>query len=248
MMAWCSGSNIQTIWFKAQRNFFDRYDMGYQGDGQRIKGRYVHTHSVKNAYPADAAHLAHDNVCKHASLRVCHLIYGTLKDASEIEWTFDADESIPFPSEAQNALGACDGRGVAPTPLALSAEGTRWSTCVFCPSRQLLEASEVFSTGLTVTRGTHPGTKCRAPPGSVACRVACKIVIDVDEYLSSEMPDEDDTSTEAAQDPGNDDATMEPVLDADDLASETNYQSIKAMADADHKVCHLLYSICIFTC
>ena len=82
----------------------------------------------------------------------------------------------------------------------------------------------------------------------MACRVACKIVIDVDEYLSSEMPDEDDTSTEAAQDPGNDDATMEPVLDADDLASETNYQSIKAMADADHKVCHLLYSICIFTC
>ena len=64
----------------------------------------------------------------------------------------------------------------------------------------------------------------------------------------NEVPDENDTSMEAAQDPRNNDTTMEPALDADDLASETNYQSIKAMADADHKVCRLLYSIRIFTC
>jgi hypothetical protein len=165
-----------------------------------------------------------------------------LKDASEIEWSFDADESIPFPSEAQSALGACDGGGAAPTPQAFSAEGARRSARAFRPSQRLLEAAEVFSTGPTATRGVHPGAKRKAPPGSVARRVARKIVLDVDEYSSSEAPDEDNTSTEVAQDPGTNDAAMEPALDADDLASETNYQFIKAMADADHKVCRLLTS------
>ena len=167
---------------------------------------------------------------------------GTLKDASKIEWSFDADESVPFPPEAQNLVGASDGGGAAPTPQ-VSAEGIRRSARAFCPSRRLLEAVEVSSTGPTATRGAHQGAKRKAPHGSMTRRVARKIVVDVDGCSSSEVPDEDNPSTDAAQDSGNDNDAMNPS----DLTSDANYDSIKAMTDADHKVRHLCTSVQIFT-
>lgn len=167
---------------------------------------------------------------------------GTLKDASKIEWSFDADESVPFPPEAQNLVGASDGGGAAPTPQ-VSAEGIRRSARAFCPSRRLLEAVEVSSTGPTATRGAHQGAKCKAPHGSMTRCVARKIVVDVDRCSSSEVPDEDNPSTDTAQDSGNDNDAMNPS----DLTSDANYDSIKAMADADHKVRHLCTSVQIFT-
>jgi hypothetical protein len=77
----------------------------------------------------------------------------------------------------------------------------------------------------------------------MTCCVAHKIVVDVGGCSSSEVPDEDNPSTEAAQDSGNDNNAMDPS----DLTLDANYDSIKAMADADHKVRHLRTSVQIFT-
>lgn len=85
---------------------------------------------------------------------------GTLKDASEITWTYDADESVPFPAGQNSA--ASSGRHV---PAEMGA-GIRRTTRVSHPSRRVLEALEAEEAEAHVTRTTK-----RKPP-----RVALPVV------------------------------------------------------------------------
>jgi hypothetical protein len=132
---------------------------------------------------------------------------GTLKDASEIRWTYDEDESIPFPSDSVSESGGC-----APATMVA---GMRRTARVHRPSKRALEAFEASSGGSASTR---PGAKRKAQSDlAPEHRVTRKVVIDVD----------DD-----ATDSSNDGAATEL---ATELADD-DYESIKAMADADNRV------------
>ncbi len=56
---------------------------------------------------------------------------GTLKDASEIIWSYDADDSIPFPLDS--LFGMCLASSCGPAP-AIMVAGACWTTCTHHPS------------------------------------------------------------------------------------------------------------------
>jgi hypothetical protein len=124
---------------------------------------------------------------------------GTLKDASEMAWTYDEDKSIPFPSEGAPATMVAATRRTARIPR---------------PSLRALKAVEASSASI------RPGAKhkARSDPAPER-RVARNIVIDVDSDVTANSSD-DGATTEPATEPADDE-----------------YESIKAMADADNQVC-----------
>jgi hypothetical protein len=122
-------------------------------------------------------------------------------------WSYDADESISFPSGvASPPVLSCH------APAAIVA-GARRTARTHRPSLRALEAAEASSSAL------DPRAKRKAPSDpDQDRRVTRKVIADVDD---------DDSDT------GNDGATTEP---ATELADD-EYESIKAMADADSQVC-----------
>jgi hypothetical protein len=77
---------------------------------------------------------------------------GTLKDASEILWSYDEDESLPFPLDD------------APTPSssgshapATTVAGVHRTTCIIHPSQRVLNAAEMSS-----SIPASAGVKCKA--------------------------------------------------------------------------------------
>lgn len=134
---------------------------------------------------------------------------GTLKDASEILWHYDEDESIAFPSGSVHPPPP----SVSHSPDTIVAD-VRRSSRVFRPSQRALAAAEVTSSAPT-SIGTHLGVKrkARCDDSELNPRITRKVVIDLD----------DDDSSEGA-----------PPTEPDD-----DYESIKAMADADNEVCSL---------
>ncbi|KAH9166195.1 hypothetical protein EDB89DRAFT_1910849 [Lactarius sanguifluus] len=146
---------------------------------------------------------------------------GSLKDASEIPWSYDADETIPFPSDIS--------RPPSRAPAAILAGARRVSTRVPRPSRRAVEAAEAASSGST---STHSGTKRKAQSDPDLNRhVTRKVVIDLVDDVAD--PDDDGATTEPATKLADDDgATTEP---ATELADD-DYESIRAMANADNQV------------
>jgi hypothetical protein len=61
---------------------------------------------------------------------------GTLKDASKIIWSYDADESIPFP------LGSASGSHSGSHTLATNVAGVHRTTRISCPSQRYIEEAE----------------------------------------------------------------------------------------------------------
>ena len=165
---------------------------------------------------------------------------GRLKDTSEMEWTYDKDESIPFPSSTP-AVSTSDNTGSSSSiplesarihpfftqgkPPAVIVAGSRCSARTSRPSQRVQEATEVSSlaAGSTSAKPTT-GSKRKAAESSPgpAHWVARKVVIDSDD-------EHDGNETEPA--------------DVDENGSDietTTYQSLKAMADADDEVmCYL---------
>ena len=138
---------------------------------------------------------------------------GSLKDASEILWSYDEDESLPFPLDG------------APTPSssgshapATTVAGIRRTTRVIRPSQRALDAAET-SSSIPASAGVK--RKARADNSEPDSRASRKVIGGFDDSDGSE----DAPPTEV---------TTEPEPDDDD------YESIKAMADADNQVCFLL--------
>jgi hypothetical protein len=163
---------------------------------------------------------------------------GQLKDASEMEWTYDNDESVPFPSASVTIPATDDASATPPSeksphpffthtkqPARIIA-GTRRSTRTSRPSQRVREANETplatSSTSGSAQPFTASGTKRKAPVNlspAPARRLATKVVVASDD----DHDEQDGYETEPAED---DDAN-----DAD-----VSSQSLQAMADADHKV------------
>src|ERR1700744_4440432 len=79
----------------------------------------------------------------------------TLKDASEINWAFNADESIPFPAGQNTGDHTASLGSHAPDVMG---DSICWTTCLRCPSRRVLDARDAESAC------PHPRTtKCKPP-------------------------------------------------------------------------------------
>ena len=138
---------------------------------------------------------------------------GTLKDTSEINWAFDADESIPFPA-GQNAGNHTASSGShAPDVMG---DSIHRMTHLHRPSWHVLDALDVEAAC------PHPCmTKCKPPQDIHSRHVSWKVVIDVDD-------DNDDSNGDS-----NNGIATEPASEA--MSEE--YDTLRAMADADNQVC-----------
>jgi hypothetical protein len=79
---------------------------------------------------------------------------GGLKDTSEMEWTYDKDETIPFPLDFLTVPTTDDSAASSPSvqihpffthtkPPAAVIAGSRHSTCTSRPSQRMWEANDV---------------------------------------------------------------------------------------------------------
>jgi hypothetical protein len=136
---------------------------------------------------------------------------GTLKDASEILWSYDEDESLPFPLD--DAPTPSSSGSHAPATMVAS---VRRTTRVIRPSQRALDAAEM-SSSIPASAGVK--RKARADDSELDSRATRKAIEGFDDSDGSE----DAPPTEVTTEP-------EPEPDDDD------YESIKAMADADNHV------------
>ena len=160
---------------------------------------------------------------------------GGLKDAREMEWTYDQDETIPYPSDSLTTP-ASDDPAASPVPIhplfthtkppvALIA-GSRRSTRTSRPSQRVREANEEpsLSTGSTTAKPST-GTKRRAAEHLSPAprrRVFDKAVVDSDDdHRNNTEPDGNET---------------EPADDEEANDADISSQSLQAMANADHEV------------
>lgn len=157
---------------------------------------------------------------------------GGLKDAFEMEWTYDTDESIPFPSDSL-AIPATDDTvspplasvGIHPffthaKPPAAIVAGSCCSTHTSRPSQHVWKANDAPSVS-TASTSTKPstGSKRKAAVNlspAPARRMVHKVVIDSDN-------EHDGNKTE-------------PAVDEDPNNTDVSSQSLQAMADTDHEV------------
>ena len=139
---------------------------------------------------------------------------GTLKDTSEIIWSYNTDESIPFPS-GDNAHSSPPSGGHAPaTPV--TAHAVHQTSRISRPCQCYLEEDEVESASNTIAPKTS-GVKRKAtsdPPGATH-----KIVINM-----------------VSDDGSRDSRALSPLPPPTKPASDY-YEALQAMADTDNQVC-----------
>ncbi|KAH9037035.1 hypothetical protein EDB84DRAFT_1437548 [Lactarius hengduanensis] len=164
---------------------------------------------------------------------------GTLKDTSEIVWTYDVDESTPFPLDNVTGTHPFFSGGRAPATMVAgarrtarvprpsqrardaaeaTAEATTSSSSASAgarvphPSQRARDAAEATTSSSSASAG--PGAKCKAPTATVPRRVMRKVDLD-----------------DSFADHSDDGATTEPNTEP----ASDNYESIKAMADTDNE-------------
>jgi hypothetical protein len=159
---------------------------------------------------------------------------GTLKDASEIVWSYDADDTIPFPPSASEADSLS--RRCAP---AMTVAGARRSTRTHRPSQRVLDAAASSS---SAGSASHSSAKRKASSVVTGRRITCKVIIDVDDVVEDHSNDGDYLAGHS-----DDGAIMEPAEDdgATTEPAEDDYEIIKAMADVDNRVRPLLSLSCM---
>jgi hypothetical protein len=108
---------------------------------------------------------------------------GTLKDASEMTWSYDPDESIPFPLGSTSVNSSTSSAMAA---LAMTVAGVHRTTRVIRPCQCYCKdgAAEASS-----THCEQLGAKRKASSNDLQCCVACKVTIVVDKDPASEGED-----------------------------------------------------------
>ena len=141
---------------------------------------------------------------------------GTLKDASEIDWSFDPDDSIPFPSH--NPSGSHSGSSGGLTP-AIVITSVRRTTRLSRPSRRVLdelEAAEAAGSASSASGVNRKRKAIKALPDQHSRKNVVHVVSDND----SDDEGENRTPSPPPTEPASDD-----------------YESLQAMADAENQVC-----------
>ena len=111
---------------------------------------------------------------------------GTLKDASEIIWSYDADETIPFPPCA-NSHDAHTPSGTHAPATAVTAQALRWTTWTICPCQCYLEADDEAESASSTVALKVSGIKHKAAndlPGRCATCVTTPSLSHVSEANS----------------------------------------------------------------
>ena len=144
---------------------------------------------------------------------------GTLKDASEIEWVFDPDDSLPFPQASGDPSG---GTSSIPAP---AEAGLRRTTRTIRPARRFIEedAECASTTGAHGNPAAKRKAQCDDPDPDR--RVSRKIVINLHD-------DSDEDATSVPPTEVGEDATSVPPTEV----GEDDYEDLQAMADADNLV------------
>ena len=132
----------------------------------------------------------------------------------EIVWSYDADDSAPFPSGSTSASLPISASGRAPAKVVAS---VRRTTCVIHPCHRYLEEDDEAELHSAPTCKTS-GVKCKAASTLVNRRATRKTI---------NVVSDDDSDGES------DGGTSSPP--PTELASD-DYESLKAMADADNQV------------
>jgi hypothetical protein len=146
---------------------------------------------------------------------------GTLKDAAEILWSYDADETIPFPSDGNS--GHCSSSGRHAPATADTAQAVRRTSRVIRPCRRFCEEDKAESASSAIAQKSS-GVKRKAtsdPPGHCATR---KNIVNI---VS------DNSSDDRARSPSP--LPTEPASD--------DYDTLQGMADTDNQVCSTHLSI-----
>ena len=146
---------------------------------------------------------------------------GTLKDASEIIWSYDADESIPFPLGSTHSIPS-----TKLSPVMMVGGARRTSSRIHCPSQHALEAAEASS---STRDGKRSGIKHKASGDCLDDRGPRRGLVNVD-VVNMDDTGMDDTGVD---DNGTSDAETWPPTEP---ASNDDYEALRAMADTDNAV------------
>jgi hypothetical protein len=156
---------------------------------------------------------------------------GSLKEASEIDWTFDPDQETP---PTAPALLTSEKTKVHPffsgeAPPAASRRSGRATR----PSNRIVDPNNVMG------HASAAQPKQKAPNDSSACRVIQKRCAPVDEgeLDSLESKSNSDSNHPALMQPTHEGSTDIEELE-DTEAKQQQFASLKAMANADHEAIH----------
>lgn len=153
---------------------------------------------------------------------------GSLKDAAEIEWSFDKDDETPMtslrPPPAQSVHPFFAGHVSAPAAFVA---GSRRSNRSTRPSARVIDPNNVMNNPSPSTK-THPsrsvGEKRKAPNLKPARSVLRKVAAGSDSERETDGDDDTSHPTKVGSETGN----------TEDVQDE--FKTLQAMADNDHRV------------
>jgi hypothetical protein len=157
---------------------------------------------------------------------------GSLKDASEIEWHFDKDDEIPMsfdPPTTASSPPVIHPLFTGRAPAAFVA-GSRRSARTSRPSARVTDPDNAMTGSGPSNRvpSTSVGEKRKAPDSKPVRSVVRRVVADSDSEVQTDVDNDASHPTE-------------PDPEDEDLAHrQGEFESLQAMADADHKVCLIL--------
>jgi len=157
----------------------------------------------------------------------------SLKDASEIEWSYDKDNDSPMaPVSSTSESSTTVHPFFTRCPPAKVVAGSRRSARALRPSARIRDPDNVMNNSASSSSAPNPSAangKRKAPPSLPSRRIARKVDIDLGDECDAEY-----SFTAAASQPRSENSDTEPETE-----SGTNkYEALQSMADADHQVCH----------
>ena len=141
---------------------------------------------------------------------------GMLKDTSKIDWPFDPDDSIPFPSHNPSGSHSSSSGGLTPAIVVASVQ---WTTRLSCPSQHVLDELEAAEAAGSASSASGVNRKCKAIKALPDQR-SCKNVVHIVSNDDGDDKGENRTPSPPPTEPASDD-----------------YESLQAMANAENQVC-----------
>ena len=158
---------------------------------------------------------------------------GSLKDAADIQWYNDPDDSAPLPSASRSSTGT------SPLLLAQSLDkfwssrpptkrvsGERHSSRVRKPSKRTIDPDNAETAGDTF-KNVQSGQKRKASTANIS-RWVTHQVIELD--TNSDSASDNDFQSDAV------DTEVNSDEDQDEARATANYEKMKALGDNDRKV------------
>ena len=168
----------------------------------------------------------------------CHA-NGSLKDTSEMEWSYDKDETLPFPDPESTVNKQVTAPTVHPFFTGAAAPvqivgGARHSMHTHHPSQCVLKAMPNSEDQAGPSSGNACG-KRKAGVAPSGHRISRKVVTDTDDKASNGEASDGEASDCAASNSDASITTEDINVDNAGVDSAT-YQHLQEMADVDHKV------------